>query len=174
MISYLYKNQPFGSWQFGKIGVLVNFIIQKLKSKHQVCLSFFWCQVLLREREKIFYTFSGPNCQNLGEGEGVTPPPPPPPPGTDGFDVCALALGFIIACLRSAYFTHYPRLRSLVIVLHCSQDCIFCGPKERKKRSRKQPLLACLPQCGTPHSEMGDHQGFILAKRLGNQFFAKG
>ena len=32
---------PFGTWQFGKISVLVNFIIQKLKSKHLVCLSFF-------------------------------------------------------------------------------------------------------------------------------------
>ena len=48
-------------WQFGKIGVLVNFIIQKLKSKHLVCLSFLWWQVFLREREKIFYTYSGPN-----------------------------------------------------------------------------------------------------------------
>ena len=26
------------TWQFGKIGVLVNFITQKLKSKHLVCL----------------------------------------------------------------------------------------------------------------------------------------
>ena len=34
------KKKPFGTWQFGKIGVLVNFIIQKLKSKHLVCLSF--------------------------------------------------------------------------------------------------------------------------------------
>ena len=32
--------KPFGTWQFGKLGVLVNFIIQKLKSKHVVCLSF--------------------------------------------------------------------------------------------------------------------------------------
>ena len=31
--------KPFGTWQFGKIGVLVNFIIQKLKSKHLVCVS---------------------------------------------------------------------------------------------------------------------------------------
>ena len=101
---------------------------QKLKNIHLVCLRFLWWQVFLREREKIFYTSSGYKCQNLGGA---------PPPGTDSHDVCALALGFIIACLRSAYFTHYPRLRSLVIVLHCSQDCIFCGPKERKKRSRK-------------------------------------
>ena len=38
--SYIYQKRPFGTWQFGKIGVLVNFIIQKLKSKHLVCLSF--------------------------------------------------------------------------------------------------------------------------------------
>jgi hypothetical protein len=49
---------PFDTWQFGKICVWVNFIIQKLKSKHLVCLSFFWWQVFLREREKIFYTYS--------------------------------------------------------------------------------------------------------------------
>ena len=28
--------------KFGKIGVLVNFFIQKLKSKHLGCLSFLW------------------------------------------------------------------------------------------------------------------------------------
>ena len=54
------KKKPFDTWQFGKIGVLVNFIIQKLKSKHLVCLSFLWWQVFLREREKIFNTYSGP------------------------------------------------------------------------------------------------------------------
>jgi hypothetical protein len=27
----LYEIKPFGTWQFGKIGVLVNVIIQKLK-----------------------------------------------------------------------------------------------------------------------------------------------
>ena len=32
------KNQQIGIWQFGKIGVLVNFINQKLNSKHLVCL----------------------------------------------------------------------------------------------------------------------------------------
>ena len=37
-----------------------NFIIQKLKSKQLVCLSFLWWQVFLREREKIFYTYSKP------------------------------------------------------------------------------------------------------------------
>ena len=36
----LYQKKPFGTWQFGKIGFLVNFIIQKLKSKHLVCLNF--------------------------------------------------------------------------------------------------------------------------------------
>ena len=41
-------------------GITVNFIIQKLKSKHLVCLSFLWWQVFLRERGKIFYTYSGP------------------------------------------------------------------------------------------------------------------
>ena len=49
----------FGTWQFGKIGVLVNFIIQKLKSKHLVCLSSLWLHDFLRVREKIFYTYSG-------------------------------------------------------------------------------------------------------------------
>ena len=37
---YSYIKKPFGTWQFSKIGVLVNFIIQKLKSKHLVRLSF--------------------------------------------------------------------------------------------------------------------------------------
>ena len=49
------KKKPFGTWQFGKIGVLVNSIIQKLKSKHLSCLSFLWWQLW----EKIFYTYSG-------------------------------------------------------------------------------------------------------------------
>ena len=40
-VTHTKKNQ-FGTWQVGKIGVLVNFIIQKLKSKLLVCLSFFW------------------------------------------------------------------------------------------------------------------------------------
>ena len=35
-----YQKKPLGTWQFGKIGVLVNLVIQKLKSKHLVCLSF--------------------------------------------------------------------------------------------------------------------------------------
>ena len=47
------KKKPFGTWQFGKIGVLVNLIIQKLKSKHLVCLSFWdisrdsWAKIYL-------------------------------------------------------------------------------------------------------------------------------
>ena len=35
------KKKPFGTWQFGNIVVLVNFITQKLK-KHLDCLSFLW------------------------------------------------------------------------------------------------------------------------------------
>ena len=38
----LYHEKPFGAWQFGKIGVFVNFITQKLKSKHLIFLSFLW------------------------------------------------------------------------------------------------------------------------------------
>ena len=54
----LYKKITFGSWQFGNIGVLVNFINQKLKSKHLVCLSFFWWQVFFEgTRENIFHLF---------------------------------------------------------------------------------------------------------------------
>ena len=37
-------------------------IIQKLKSKHLICLIFLWRQVFLREREKISYTYSGPKA----------------------------------------------------------------------------------------------------------------
>jgi hypothetical protein len=37
-----YQKKPFGTWQFGKIVVLVNFVIQKLKSKDLVCFSFLW------------------------------------------------------------------------------------------------------------------------------------
>ena len=37
--SYIYQKKPFGTWQFGKIGVLVELIIQKWKSRHLVCLS---------------------------------------------------------------------------------------------------------------------------------------
>ena len=45
-------------------GTTVNFIIQKLKSKHLVCLSFLWWQVFLREWEKIpFLTF--PACFSI-------------------------------------------------------------------------------------------------------------
>ena len=38
-------------------GITVNFIIQKLKSKHLVCLNFLWWQVFLREQEKMFYAY---------------------------------------------------------------------------------------------------------------------
>jgi hypothetical protein len=41
-------------------GITVHCIIQKLKSKHLVCLSFLWEQFFLREQEKIFNTYSGP------------------------------------------------------------------------------------------------------------------
>ena len=51
---------PSAKWLF--LGITVNFIIKKLKSKHLVCLSFLWWQVL-REREKIFYTYSGPRTE---------------------------------------------------------------------------------------------------------------
>ena len=34
------KKKPSDTWQFGKVSVLVNFIIKKLKSKHLVCLTF--------------------------------------------------------------------------------------------------------------------------------------
>jgi hypothetical protein len=67
MIKYtVAPKKPFGTWQFGKLGklgklgVLVNFIIQKLKSKHLVCFSFLWRQVFLSEREKMFYTYFRP------------------------------------------------------------------------------------------------------------------
>ena len=83
----LYQKAPFGTWQFGKIGVLLNFIIQKLKSKQLVCLSFPWWQVFLREREKIFYTYSGP--QNTGNS-----------------NQCALLLPFL-SLLRSASTFNY-------------------------------------------------------------------
>ena len=45
-------------------GAIVNFITQKLKSKHVACLSFLWWQVFLREGEKIFYTYSGSKVQD--------------------------------------------------------------------------------------------------------------
>ena len=47
------KKKPFGTWQFGKIWVLVNFIIQKLKSKHLVCLIFPW--FFWKTRENILH-----------------------------------------------------------------------------------------------------------------------
>ena len=72
--------------QVALIGINVNSIIQKLKSKHLVCSSFLWWQFFLREREKRFHTYSGPrpgsiktrfvcklvlksNCQELSSKE---------------------------------------------------------------------------------------------------------
>ena len=46
-----YQIKAFGTCQFGKIGDLVNFIIQKLKSKHLFCLSFLWWHVRGIERK---------------------------------------------------------------------------------------------------------------------------
>ena len=48
---------PFGSLQFGKIGVLVNFIIQKLKSKH--LSQFSLVSGFFEGTRKFFYTYSG-------------------------------------------------------------------------------------------------------------------
>ena len=56
------KKKTFGIEQFGKIG---QFYHSKLKSKHLVFLSFFWWQVFLREREKIFYTFLWPTKRHF-------------------------------------------------------------------------------------------------------------
>ena len=44
---------------------MVNFISQKLKSKHLVCLSFLWWQICLRGREEIFYKHSALNNVSL-------------------------------------------------------------------------------------------------------------
>ena len=57
--SYLYHKKPFGTWQFCRFCVLVNFITQKLKSKHLLYLIILWWQIFFREREKIFYAYSG-------------------------------------------------------------------------------------------------------------------
>ena len=46
--------------QMAFFGMTENFIIQKLKSKQLVCLSFLWWQGFLREWEKISYTYSRP------------------------------------------------------------------------------------------------------------------
>ena len=54
------QKKPFDTSLFEKIGVMVSSIIEKLNSKHNVRLSFLWRQVFLREREKIFYTYSRP------------------------------------------------------------------------------------------------------------------
>jgi hypothetical protein len=57
--SYI-KKSHFDTWQFGKIGVLVNFITQKLKSKHLAISVFSGQSFFLREQEEIFSTYSQP------------------------------------------------------------------------------------------------------------------
>ena len=53
----IYQKKTFGTLQFGNIDVLVkNWKV----NTYLVCLSFLWWQVFLREREKIFSTYSGP------------------------------------------------------------------------------------------------------------------
>ena len=47
------------------VQLIVNFITWKFKSKHLVCLSFLWGQVFLREREKIFCTYSRPEVTEV-------------------------------------------------------------------------------------------------------------
>ena len=64
--SYMYQKKPFCAEQFGKIGVLVDFIIQKLKSKHLVCLSFLWWQVLCGNKRK--YCTNIPDLSRLIAG----------------------------------------------------------------------------------------------------------
>ena len=57
-ITVIPKKKPFGTCQFGKFGVLINFIIQKLKSKHLVCLSFPWSVIFFEgTRGNIFHIF---------------------------------------------------------------------------------------------------------------------
>ena len=51
--------KSFDTCQFGKIGVLVNFIIQNWKVNNEY-VSVFSGNSFLREREKIFSTYSGP------------------------------------------------------------------------------------------------------------------
>jgi len=47
--SELYHKKLFGTWQFGKIDILVNFIIQKFATFKSLYFSrFFWCEVNLR------------------------------------------------------------------------------------------------------------------------------
>ena len=52
--------KPFGTWQFGKIGVLINLIIQKLKSKRLVCLGFWDMSCDLQFRISISVQKIGP------------------------------------------------------------------------------------------------------------------
>ena len=68
----LYQKKPYGTWQFGKIGVSVHFIIQKLKSKHLVCLSFFGERLNLRGLSGFILqkvrTIGVPHKVNITEG----------------------------------------------------------------------------------------------------------
>ena len=58
---FTFQKKPFGTWQYAKIGVMVNFFVQKLKSKHLVCLSLLWWQVFWGSERKYF-------THNLGLG----------------------------------------------------------------------------------------------------------
>ena len=56
-------------------GITVNFVIQKLKSKQLVCLSFLWWEVFLRELEKVFraqYSFGAIEGQDISVLTGFT------------------------------------------------------------------------------------------------------
>ena len=55
------KKKTFGTWQFSKIAVMVNFTTQKSKSKHLVCRSFLWWQHFLRNERKHFTHIWSPN-----------------------------------------------------------------------------------------------------------------
>ena len=58
-----FTKKPYGTWQFGKIGVLVNFIIPKLKFfkiAQLFIVSFSLVRGFLMEQEKIFSTYSDP------------------------------------------------------------------------------------------------------------------
>ena len=51
------QKETFGTWQFGKIGVWVNFIIQKSKSKHLPCLSFLRWQTMTVVKHVFVHTY---------------------------------------------------------------------------------------------------------------------
>ena len=62
---------PSDKWPF--FVKTVNFITQKSKSKHFICLSFLCCQGFLRERDKIFYTYSGPWASHTSSAKIYSP-----------------------------------------------------------------------------------------------------